>query len=384
MLIIFPFPPAKGAKGRKKGAADSIVRAHAVARINTLSISLKPEIDKSNLIYQRFTFFESLFLNTLIQKVVARINRELLSKLWLDSLKRAIFKFHQEFPIDISFAYSLWPEPSIFAREIRKRYGISYVIHEHRTDYQRYYKRRNDIPVESLAALESAQVVLALTPQHANAIRPFLLSDNLDILPIAVAESFFKLGSIECISRENNDEFVFAAWTNWRYIKRLDILIKAFEICFGRQPSSKLLIAGDIVGEKQKSEVLYLLENSTAKQKIKLLGNVDRMSIRNLVKECDACVISSDHETFGIPASEALAAGKPVITTRCGGPEHFILEGVNGYIVDKGDYIGLSEKMFLAISRRSDFNKEAISRNAFSMFSIEAVSNKLKILYANI
>ena len=38
-------------------------------------------------------------------------------------------------------------------------------------------------------------------------------------------------------------------------------------------------------------------------------------------EECDCFVLPSAGETFGVVYVEAMAAGLPVIATRCGGPE---------------------------------------------------------------
>ena len=39
-------------------------------------------------------------------------------------------------------------------------------------------------------------------------------------------------------------------------------------------------------------------------------------------------------ESFGLVVAEALSAGRPVLSTRCGGPEDQIEDGVNGWLVD--------------------------------------------------
>jgi glycosyltransferase involved in cell wall biosynthesis len=47
------------------------------------------------------------------------------------------------------------------------------------------------------------------------------------------------------------------------------------------------------------------------------------------------------HEVFGLNISEALALGKPVITTKCGGPEMMIKDGENGWFVEPNDPVTL-------------------------------------------
>jgi glycosyltransferase involved in cell wall biosynthesis len=48
------------------------------------------------------------------------------------------------------------------------------------------------------------------------------------------------------------------------------------------------------------------------------------------------------HEPFGIPVIEAMAAGIPVIATRGGGLTETIEDGVNGFLVERGDVAALA------------------------------------------
>ena len=48
----------------------------------------------------------------------------------------------------------------------------------------------------------------------------------------------------------------------------------------------------------------------------------------------DVFVIPSFQEGLCISALEAMASGCPVVTTRCGGPEEFVIDGDTGRVVD--------------------------------------------------
>jgi len=59
--------------------------------------------------------------------------------------------------------------------------------------------------------------------------------------------------------------------------------------------------------------------------------------IAGLYQSCDCWLTSSKSEGFGMPGLEAAAGHCPLVSTRCGGPEDYVREGVNGYLVDIGD-----------------------------------------------
>lgn len=56
--------------------------------------------------------------------------------------------------------------------------------------------------------------------------------------------------------------------------------------------------------------------------------------LKALFRACDAVVVPSRNEPFGIVVLEAWASGKPVVATTSGGPRDFVKPGEDGYLVD--------------------------------------------------
>jgi glycosyltransferase involved in cell wall biosynthesis len=54
-------------------------------------------------------------------------------------------------------------------------------------------------------------------------------------------------------------------------------------------------------------------------------------------------VISSEQESFGLTAIEALAMETPVVATRCGGPEEILVDGETGLLVPVKDPCALAD-----------------------------------------
>ena len=123
-------------------------------------------------------------------------------------------------------------------------------------------------------------------------------------------------------------------------IKGADVLIRAIS----EMPGTDLTIAGD--GDLRDS--LAALARELGVQAT-FTGLVDRIEKRQLLADCDALVIPSillsRERAEGVPLVllEAMAAGKPVIASRCGGLTDVIIDGDNGLLFDAGD-----EKMLAA------------------------------------
>mgnify|MGYP002333221963 FL=1 len=75
-------------------------------------------------------------------------------------------------------------------------------------------------------------------------------------------------------------------------------------------------------------------------------GKVEPEQVFDEIKNLHVLVLPSIClEIFGLNISEALAMGKPVLATRCGGAEMQIENGVNGWLVEPNDAKALKAKM---------------------------------------
>ena len=78
--------------------------------------------------------------------------------------------------------------------------------------------------------------------------------------------------------------------------------------------------------------------------------------------------------------AEAIASGKPVIATRCGGPE-FIVNNQNGKLVNIGDVFALAKAMKTMAEELENYQPEIIRRDFEQRFSRQVVVKQLIDLY---
>ena len=117
--------------------------------------------------------------------------------------------------------------------------------------------------------------------------------------------------------------------------KGLDVLIKAFAKLEKEVKDSFLLIAGKGSFEQEAKDLAQELKVKN----IKFLGVVDKEHIGFYYSICDVFVLPStfrdhDAECWGLVLNEAMAFGKPVISTDAvGGAYDLINDGINGFRV---------------------------------------------------
>ena len=92
-----------------------------------------------------------------------------------------------------------------------------------------------------------------------------------------------------------------------------------------------------------------------------------------LMAEHDVVLVPSRAEGFGVVAAEAIAAGRWVVASRVGGLSDVVTDGVNGTLVDDGDFAD-------ALRRVPDYDPASVARTA-EPFSLELQHQKMEQLY---
>jgi len=85
--------------------------------------------------------------------------------------------------------------------------------------------------------------------------------------------------------------------------------------------------------------------------------------IAEIYRRCDVWLSTSRTEGFNLPPLEAMASGSPAVCAKTGRPLEIIENGINGYLVDKGDVAGFTEAL-LNILGLTDAEWRAMSEAA--------------------
>lgn len=164
-------------------------------------------------------------------------------------------------------------------------------------------------------------------------------------------------------------------------VKGLQYLLPAFAKYIKTNKYNTVL---ELIGSGVKqTEYKNMSENLGIKEFCVFQGAVDKNLIPKYISNCDFLVSSSKKETFGSVIIEAMACGKPVLATKCGGPEE-IIKDFNGYLVEKENVDELVYGIEYMVQNYGKFNQNIIRKYAVETYGYEAVGNKLKEIYSTI
>lgn len=112
-------------------------------------------------------------------------------------------------------------------------------------------------------------------------------------------------------------------------------------------------------------------------------GQLPREAVLAAMATADCLVHASRKETFGLVVAEALAAGLPVVATRCGGPEDILWPGA-GLLVAVDDVAALADAMAAVCDDRRQFDRAAIREACRARYSAAVVAGQLRAIYASV
>jgi len=114
--------------------------------------------------------------------------------------------------------------------------------------------------------------------------------------------------------------------------------------------------------------------------KIIMYGRTRNEFVYEKMPEMDFLITNSTFETFSIATAEALVNGKPVIVTRCGGPEEFVTEET-GLIIDPKADDQLEAAIKHMIKNYHTYAPETLYNYAQSNFSYSSVGQCIVEIY---
>lgn len=208
--------------------------------------------------------------------------------------------------------------------------------------------------------------------------KQYLINQGVDENKIEVIPNFSKISPVEEINYSQAGDKL-EIYSIGRMVKKkgFDNLLRAFSTVVKSGYEARLEIAGD--GPERKV-LMELVEELDLGNHVKLPGWIDDVS--NFAENKDVFVLPSLDEPFGIVVLEAMAMGKPIISTRTQGPREILDEQAACFVA-----INVEEELADAMKKFID-DKEyrlKLADNSLKRFkkkySLEVVAPKILDLY---
>ena len=263
------------------------------------------------------------------------------------------------------------------ANKIFLKYKIPYLIQEHstlvvKTEFNYFYKH-----YFRAIYFRAKKIVSVSNKLKMELVDKFDIPDSsISVIHNFVDTDFFSPEAPLLSTNQKPAGFLFFALSFLNSNKRVDRLIRCFGKAFENIPDVFLYVGGK--GEEM-TELKSLISQLGLTSKIRLLGELNRVHARDWLNLCDSFVLPSDIETFGVVLIEALSMGKPVIATRCGGPEDIVTDSV-GMLIDRTE-VEIILALQTMFTKADQYDAAFIRNYAIDNFSVRPIAPQLINLY---
>lgn len=179
-----------------------------------------------------------------------------------------------------------------------------------------------------------------------------------------------------------SDKFTFLFCGKLTKTKGILYLIEAFKKLRKNYDNIRLVLIGDGAPSTVKE-----LKNSAGGEKdIEFLGIKSPDEMKHYYASCDVFVLPSLSEGFGIVNLEAMACGKPVMSTKVGGIIDVVIDGETGFLVTPADSDELSSAMRKFLDNPNLMVKmgERARKRVVENFSWDTVAEKTHNAYKTV
>lgn len=228
------------------------------------------------------------------------------------------------------------------AKQILKKEGknIPVITTLHGTDITLVGRDKTYAPVVTFSINESDAITAVSENLREETFKHFEITKEIQVIVNFVDVSRFSRKPIDAFKKviAPNGERILLHASNFRKIKRVQDVVKIFAEV-NKQIPSKLLFVGD---GPERSTAEDLSRELGVFDEVRFVGKQEQME--DILAIGDLFLLTSEYESFGLAALEAMAAGVPVISTNAGGLGEINIDGKTGYMANVGDVETMSKQ----------------------------------------
>ncbi len=228
------------------------------------------------------------------------------------------------------------------AKQILKKEGknIPVITTLHGTDITLVGRDKTYAPVVTFSINESDAITAVSQNLRDETFKHFKIEKEIEVIVNFVDVSRFTRKPIDAFRKviAPNGERILLHASNFRKIKRVQDVVKIFAEV-NKEIPSKLLFIGD---GPERSTAEDLARELGVSDEIRFVGKQEQME--DILAIGDLFLLTSEYESFGLAALEAMAAGVPVVSTNAGGLGEINVDGKTGFMSNVGDVESMSRQ----------------------------------------
>lgn len=174
-----------------------------------------------------------------------------------------------------------------------------------------------------------------------------------------------------------DDEFLLVHASNFRPIKRVDDLVHAFAKILPKVKARLVLVGSG----PERADAMRIANTLGVDERVSSITTT--AAPEEVIGAADLFLLTSEYESFGQSALEALACGVPVVATKVGGIPEWLTPEV-GRLVEFGDLEGYAEEV-VALLLDPDLPEMRVRAREYALehFNPEKITQQYERVYQN-
>ena len=269
------------------------------------------------------------------------------------------------------------------AKQILTSEGIHvpYITTLHGTDITLVGKDSSFGPVITFSINQSDAVTAVSANLKEDTYRLFPVTKEIDVVHNFIDLTHYEHITDPCFRPfyALDNEHIITHVSNFRKVKRVEDVVRVFAKVRESMPA-KLLLVGD---GPERNHIESLCRELGLWSDVRFLGKLK--TVEKVLAVSDLFLLTSETESFGLSALEAMASKVPVISTNTGGLPEVNIDGVTGFTSNVGDIDDMAANALKILTdpiTHSQFRENAY--NKAKEFDINNILPQYEAVYARV